>query len=255
MKCLQFLFVILTATSAHSAAQRLSPEMLDELDARAILQGTSRDGLIADKDIRTIVAELTAIRTSAPELGKIHEHKGMALTSPSVIVRAGSLVQSSLSKQQQAALIGKIIANPLETNSAKLNALNRRFGAEMIGMLYPEREAVIDGTLDNWFIIRLDRSKPLDMIKVEEIFRSELGAAQISGNGIIGDGDHVIRSIGPGGLVHYEFRSGGSDCPAGCINPHRDLFNLYTGPDGLIRVERVAEPQPQPARGRPFPDK
>ena len=248
MKFLQFLFVILIATSFHSAAQKFSPERLDELDARAILQGTSKDGLIADRDIRLIVAELKAIRESAPELENIHERKAMALTSPSITVRVRYLVKTSLSKKQQSGLIDKIIANPLNTNSAKLNALNRKFGAEVIGLLYPEPQVVLDGTLDNWFIINLDRAKPLDMIKVEDIFRSELGAEQVSGNGIAGDGNHVIRSTGPDGLVHYEFRSGGSDCPSGCIDPHRDLFNLYTGPEGFIRVERAV--QPQPARRR-----
>jgi hypothetical protein len=132
MRRLQLFFVILAATNTRSAAQRLAPEMLDELDARAILQGTSSDGLIADKDIRIILTELTAIRTFAPELGNVHEHSGVALSVPSITIRARYLVQPSLSTQQQAALIGKIIANPLATSSEKLNALNRRFGAEMI---------------------------------------------------------------------------------------------------------------------------
>jgi hypothetical protein len=57
----------------------------------------------------------------------------------------------------------------------------------------------------------------------------------------MGDGDRILRAQKKGEPVHYVFRIGSGDCPAGCIEETVSYLNLYPESQGY-RIEKVDGP-------------
>jgi hypothetical protein len=119
--------------------------------------------------------------------------------------------------------------NPAATGIEKLDQLNSRFGAiKIVDMSLP----------GDWLAIQFD--KPLDMGCVAEFYNNEAGH-RAEPNFMAGDGDRILRAHKKEEPVHYVFRIGSGDCPAGCIEETVSYLTLYPEGQGY-RIEKVDGP-------------
>ncbi len=220
--------ILIVIWLATSAAQPFSPPT-DTTDAYSILQGKYKEGCVPDGDVQAIGEELRAIRKAVPEVAGVHD-SGRYVPQQLILSLAG-LWSPPLGDEAQKARIQRMTSNPLATGIGKLDDLNRRFGAVRIG------DQFLGG---DWVLIHF--GKPLDMGCVAEAYNGLLGE-QVQPNHIMGDGDHIYRAQKKGEPVHYVFRIGSGDCPAGCINETLYYFNLHADGTGY-RISRVDGPQP-----------
>ncbi len=221
---LQAVLILLCSTGV--SAQRPEPRT-DTTDAYNILQGKFLDDCTPDGDVPGIVKELQAIRKAVPALGGVHAMG--RYVARELMFSPDELLGPSLTDEEKASGIHRLIVNPTATGIEKLDKLNKQFGVLEI----------VDTSLPgDWLSIQF--GKPLDMGCVAEFYRSVAGD-MVEPNLIAGDGDRILRAQKPGEPVHYVFRIGSGDCPAGCIEETVTYLNLYPEGQGY-RIEKVDGP-------------
>jgi sugar lactone lactonase YvrE len=213
---------------ALSDAAALTAPLAPEIgDPYGILQGKYKDGCVPDGDVQAIGEELRAIRKAVPAVAKVHEP---GIYAPrQLLLSLTELWPPSLSAEDKRARVKEMNLHPLTTGIRKLDGLNKEFGAVRIEDIFPESD---------WVSIYF--GKPLDMLCVAEAYKRLV--EKVEPNFLMGDGDHIYRAQKKGEPLHYVFRIGSGDCPAGCIHETVYYFNLH--PDGNgYRIERVDGPQ------------
>src|ERR1017187_3461935 len=225
-----------------------------ELDAYSILAGKYPNGFIPERDVKEIVAELRAIRASAPEMANVHA-SGMT-NFQELLGSLRGITPASLSAEDKELMFRRILSKPLSTDIPKLDELNSEFGVDEIRALlpfgafeslaeslkkFPERArrapAPPPGYDGLWNSLIVHFRKPLDIKSVAAIYTKELGCAVDAPVGI-GDGDHIERTQKDGEPIHYLFDIGSGDCPSGCVSHVLRKFNLFPGEKGF-RVENL----------------
>lgn len=214
------------------SAALLAPLPDETIDAYSLLLGKYSDGFIPGMAVNTILGELRAIRTAAPEVAEVHDSGPFDLREILVHDVAG-LRPASRSGHQRETMIHRMALNPLATGIPGLDELNKKFGAIKIE--------------DNYGYLMIRFSRPIDIGRVVEFYRSRLGS-HFQPNHVVGDGDHIQRIQRAGLPVHYVFTIGSGDCPAGCIEHAYYHFNIYPQGRGF-RVEKTHEKPADSARG------
>jgi hypothetical protein len=210
-----------------STAQGSRP-LADTADAYGILQGKYQDGCVPDGDVQAIGKELRAIREAMPSLARVHESG--SYVPQQLLLSLAKLWSPSLTFDEKLARVQQMNSHPLATGIEKLDKLNKQYGAVRIVDTFHEAE---------WVTIHF--SKPLDMVCVAEAYKTLV--EEVQPNYLYGDGDHIYRAQKTGEPVHYVFRIGGGDCPAGCTEETVYYLNLH--PDGQgYRIDSVDGPQP-----------
>ena len=196
----------------------------DIRDAFSILQGSSNDGFIPESEIRKVVAELAAVRMASTEINQIHDSPRYELTELIIFSSATVEYTSDKSCQLTADSRRRMKSNPVATGIRKFDELNRKFGVEQI---YPDTE---DGAMITF-------KRALDISRVLEIYKRKLGNC-FQREGLIGDGDHIKRSLADDGSIFYTFTEGWGDCLAGCMHHRVHWFRLVPGTKGFrVRLE------------------
>ena len=187
------------------------------------------DGIIPNTDIAAIMAELRAIRTSAPEVAKVHEIGGFELRQM-LVYDLSSLPLPVRSLEERIAAIHRLISSPLATGIREFDDLNRKFAVVKVDGDYGT-----DG--DGLLVFHFNR--PLDIMRVVPIYRRQLGN-HFQPNFYYGGGDHIERLHDGDRPLQYVFSIGSGDCPADCIDYSSHQFALYPRVNGF-RVEKVRE--------------